>query len=41
MNDGGSITLIGSVASVKGTPAFGTYGATGGAPHRCRRLTTS
>src|SRR6266702_4083744 len=28
MNDGGSIVLIGSVASVKGTPAFGTYGAT-------------
>ena len=28
MNDGGSIILIGSVASVKGTPAFGTYGAT-------------
>jgi NAD(P)-dependent dehydrogenase (short-subunit alcohol dehydrogenase family) len=28
MNDGGSIILIGSVASVKGTPDFGTYGAT-------------
>ena len=28
MNDGGSFILIGSVASVKGTPAFGTYGAT-------------
>src|ERR1700747_387877 len=28
MNDGGSIILIGSVASIKGTPAFGTYGAT-------------
>ena len=28
MKDGGSIILIGSVASVKGTPAFGTYGAT-------------
>ena len=27
MNDGGSI-LVGSVASVKGTPSFGTYGAT-------------
>src|SRR4029079_12576267 len=26
INDGGSIVLIGSVASVKGTPAFGTYG---------------
>jgi NAD(P)-dependent dehydrogenase (short-subunit alcohol dehydrogenase family) len=28
MNDGGSITLIGSVASIKGTASFGTYGAT-------------
>src|ERR1700684_1560049 len=28
MNDGGSIIIIGSVASVKGTAAFGTYGAT-------------
>jgi NAD(P)-dependent dehydrogenase (short-subunit alcohol dehydrogenase family) len=28
INDGGSIILIGSVASVKGTAAFGTYGAT-------------
>jgi NAD(P)-dependent dehydrogenase (short-subunit alcohol dehydrogenase family) len=28
INDGGSIVLIGSVASVKGTYAFGTYGAT-------------
>src|SRR6202044_3654622 len=28
MNDGGSIILIGSVASVKGTAGFGTYGAT-------------
>src|SRR3984957_13324173 len=28
MNDGGSIILVGSVASVKGTPAFGIYGAT-------------
>ena len=28
MNDGGSIILIGSVGSIKGTPAFGTYGAT-------------
>jgi len=26
MNDGGSIILNGSVASVKGTPAFGVYG---------------
>jgi NAD(P)-dependent dehydrogenase (short-subunit alcohol dehydrogenase family) len=46
MNDGGSIILIGSVASVKGTPAFGTYGATKAAvrnlvrepPRVCRRL---
>jgi NAD(P)-dependent dehydrogenase (short-subunit alcohol dehydrogenase family) len=28
MNDGGSIIFNGSVASVKGTPAFGVYGAT-------------
>jgi NAD(P)-dependent dehydrogenase (short-subunit alcohol dehydrogenase family) len=28
MNDGGSIILIGSVASIKGTASFGTYGAT-------------
>src|SRR6201997_581596 len=28
MNDGGSIILIGAVASVKGTATFGTYGAT-------------
>lgn len=28
MNDGGSIILTGSVAGVKGTPAFGVYGAT-------------
>jgi NAD(P)-dependent dehydrogenase (short-subunit alcohol dehydrogenase family) len=28
MNDGGSIILNGSVASVKGTSAFGVYGAT-------------
>src|ERR1700726_2046490 len=28
MNDGGSIILNGSVASIKGTPAFGVYGAT-------------
>src|SRR6202051_2752743 len=28
MNDGGSIILNGSVGSVKGTPAFGVYGAT-------------
>ena len=28
LNDGGSIILMGSVASVKGTPAFWVYGAT-------------
>jgi NAD(P)-dependent dehydrogenase (short-subunit alcohol dehydrogenase family) len=28
MNDGGSIILTGSVASIKGTPAFWIYGAT-------------
>jgi NAD(P)-dependent dehydrogenase (short-subunit alcohol dehydrogenase family) len=28
MKDGGSIILIGSVASIKGTASFGTYGAT-------------
>ena len=28
LNDGASIILTGSVASVKGTPAFGVYGAT-------------
>jgi NAD(P)-dependent dehydrogenase (short-subunit alcohol dehydrogenase family) len=28
LNDGGSIILTGSVADVKGTPAFGVYGAT-------------
>src|ERR1700755_3252390 len=28
LNDGGSIILNGSVGSVKGTPAFGVYGAT-------------
>src|SRR5882757_10541086 len=28
MKDGGSINLNGSVASIKGTPAFGVYGAT-------------
>jgi NAD(P)-dependent dehydrogenase (short-subunit alcohol dehydrogenase family) len=27
LNDGGSIILTGSVASLKGTPAFGVYGA--------------
>jgi NAD(P)-dependent dehydrogenase (short-subunit alcohol dehydrogenase family) len=28
LNEGGSIILTGSVAGVKGTPAFGVYGAT-------------
>jgi NAD(P)-dependent dehydrogenase (short-subunit alcohol dehydrogenase family) len=28
LNDGGSIILTGSVAGVKGTPAYGVYGAT-------------
>jgi NAD(P)-dependent dehydrogenase (short-subunit alcohol dehydrogenase family) len=28
LNDGGSIILTGSVAGVKGTPAFGVYGST-------------
>jgi enoyl-[acyl-carrier-protein] reductase (NADH) len=28
LNDGSSIILTGSVAGVKGTPAFGVYGAT-------------
>src|SRR5277367_4848547 len=28
LNDGGSIILNGSVGSIKGTPAFGVYGAT-------------
>jgi NAD(P)-dependent dehydrogenase (short-subunit alcohol dehydrogenase family) len=28
LNDGGSIIITGSVAGSKGTPAFGTYGAT-------------
>ena len=27
LNDGGSIILTGSIASMKGTPAFGVYGA--------------
>ena len=31
LNDGGSIILTGSVASVKGTPAFGVYAASKGA----------
>ena len=28
LNDGSSIILTGSIAGVKGTPAFGVYGAT-------------
>jgi len=40
MNDGGSIILIGSVASVKGTPAFGTYGATKAAVRNLARTWT-
>jgi NAD(P)-dependent dehydrogenase (short-subunit alcohol dehydrogenase family) len=28
LNDGGSIILTGSIAGIKGTPAFGVYGAT-------------
>ena len=28
LNDGGSIVLTGSIAGIKGTPAFGVYGAT-------------
>jgi NAD(P)-dependent dehydrogenase (short-subunit alcohol dehydrogenase family) len=41
MNDGGSIILNGSVASVKGTPAFGVYGATKAALHSFVRTWTS
>ena len=40
MNDGGSIVLIGSVASVKGTSAFGTYGATKAAVRNLARTWT-
>src|SRR5271163_5275698 len=40
MNDGGSIVLIGSVASVKGTAAFGTYGATKAAVRNLERTWT-
>jgi NAD(P)-dependent dehydrogenase (short-subunit alcohol dehydrogenase family) len=40
MNDGGSIILIGSVASVKGTAAFGTYGATKAAVRNLARTWT-
>src|SRR5436190_16762572 len=41
MNDGGSIILNGSVASVKGTPAFGIYGATKAALRSFVRTWTS
>jgi len=41
MNDGGSIILSNSVASVKGTPAFGVYGATKAALRSFVRTWTS
>jgi NAD(P)-dependent dehydrogenase (short-subunit alcohol dehydrogenase family) len=41
MKDGGSIILNGSVASVKGTPAFGVYGATKAALRSLVRTWTS
>src|SRR5437016_10687298 len=41
MNDGGSIILTGSVAGVKGTPAFGVYGATKAALRSFVRTWTS
>jgi NAD(P)-dependent dehydrogenase (short-subunit alcohol dehydrogenase family) len=41
MNDGGFIILNGSVASVKGTPAFGVYGATKAALRSFVRTWTS
>src|ERR1700733_12132044 len=41
MNDGGSIILNGSVASVKGTPAFGVSGATKAALRSFVRTWTS
>jgi NAD(P)-dependent dehydrogenase (short-subunit alcohol dehydrogenase family) len=41
MNNGGSIILNGSVASVKGTPAFGVYGATKAALRSFVRTWTS
>ncbi len=41
MNDGGSIILNGSVASVKGTGAFGVYGATKAALRSFVRTWTS
>lgn len=40
LNDGGSIILTGSVASVKGVPAFGVYGATKAAIRRFVRSWT-
>jgi NAD(P)-dependent dehydrogenase (short-subunit alcohol dehydrogenase family) len=41
LKDGGSIILNGSVASVKGTPAFGVYGATKAALRSFVRTWTS
>src|ERR1700678_3346348 len=41
LNDGGSIILNGSVASVKGTPAFGVYGASKAALRSFVRTWTS
>ena len=41
LNDGGSIILAGSVASVKGTAAFGVYGATKAALRSFVRTWTS
>src|SRR5579859_2911899 len=41
INDGGSIIVNGSVASVKGTPAFGVYGATKAALRSFVRTWTS
>jgi len=41
MNDGGSIILNGSVASIKGTPAFGVYAASKAAVRSLVRTWTS
>jgi NAD(P)-dependent dehydrogenase (short-subunit alcohol dehydrogenase family) len=41
LKDGGSIILTGSVAGVKGTPAFGVYGATKAALRSFVRTWTS
>jgi NAD(P)-dependent dehydrogenase (short-subunit alcohol dehydrogenase family) len=41
LNDGGSIVVNGSVASIKGTPAFGVYGATKAALRSFVRTWTS